>query len=332
MKTQKVKMIACSAIAVVAGRCAVLMCASSAVAESYASAQMVVPPPAVVNVSTPSESVTPPPSVAAPAEATNASTVATSASVTAVPSPVVAVPVVLPAPTVVREESKIVKTETKTVEVVAPPSVVGGSVSTENTAVALAPEFERGAVCSVYFEKGGVEGNPLKDRRRRGKGSNLKHLLPKLMSGGIPSLLKFYDNDVTRFEKKITDEKNSSKVKYNIVKWEGYLKIKKGGKYTFLVNYPMIVRYATFPRGQFEPECALVVNEERLIVPRGNQDTMHLELKSGMNKFCLVTLPGNFSSAEENATVHYKPFDSMVEPREIRPNDIFHSSEGKSDW
>lgn len=213
--------------------------------------------------------------------------------------------------------------------VVPPPVAIAASSLGNETGVKLAPEFGTGAICSVHFEKGGQTGRRVGRARQEG---GLKDLLPKLKAGSIPSLAKFYDNDATGFEKNVSADKNTAGVKYNIIKWEGYLKIKKAGKYSFMLGYPVVNQYDTILPGQFRPECALVINDQEVVVAKGDQDWLHLDLKSGMNKFSLVTLPGNFSSSGENAKVYYHPCDSMEELREIRPNDIFHCLEGKSGW
>ena len=102
----------------------------------------------------------------------------------------------------------------------------------------------------------------------------------------------------------------------NVVRWEGFLKCKLAGTYTF-----------TF--GGLGP-YSLHVNGRQYIEAGAKQMSLDVPLKVGFNKVVIVSAfnrrnPGKLA-------VGYRPKDSMSDPRPLTPADLYYDKPVEAEW
>ena len=105
------------------------------------------------------------------------------------------------------------------------------------------------------------------------------------------------------------------------IRWEGFLQMRKAGKYTFLVQKNLS------PDGTYNWICgyAIAINGKVCTTTYG-QGSFDVDLKIGYNKVEIVTLlPGNFPGVSNAPLfISMKRKGSLIEPVQLSPKCFFH--------
>ena len=119
-----------------------------------------------------------------------------------------------------------------------------------------------------------------------------------------------------KFGKDIANE-----VSFKAIRWEGFLKCKRVGTYTFLFQKKQ--------RWEFENGYSVRINGLPVIPAAYGQATCDVNLKVGWNKVEIVC---QFAS-DEPLNISFKPKGYLSEPRSLSPKDFFHDEKPEvPDW
>lgn len=110
-------------------------------------------------------------------------------------------------------------------------------------------------------------------------------------------------------------------IKARVGKWEGFLKCKRAGTYTFVL---------TCQNGSSDSEdgFSFRVNGNPAISAACRQESCDVDLKVGWNKIDIVC---QFYYGKK-LTLTFKPKTSLADPRPIAPKDLFHDQKPEEDW
>lgn len=103
----------------------------------------------------------------------------------------------------------------------------------------------------------------------------------------------------------------------NIMRWEGFIKCKRAGMYSFSFTGPGRKYYA------------FQLNGTELFSPAEGQRTVGGKLKLGWNKILLVV---ECTDSADKLELKYKPNESLSEPRSLTPAMLFHDQKPEEDW
>lgn len=163
------------------------------------------------------------------------------------------------------------------------------------------------------------------------RNAELKELYEKIDS--LSSAAAFYDKDGVKFNLK--QAQAGKDVQYNMIVWDGCVRIKTAGTYTFLFTWEV-------PSGRTIGSIALQVKDQKALAgpksgsfaERTNQGQFDVDLKAGMNKFRLcVLMGGNIPAlkADSNPVIRFKPRNAIGEARVFKPAELFHKVQ-EEDW
>ncbi|MBR6058951.1 MAG: hypothetical protein IKP58_12360 [Victivallales bacterium] len=160
---------------------------------------------------------------------------------------------------------------------------------------------------------------------RRGESKPFKEVFEKI--DDLTSLVAVIDKNDTKF-----DLKQPAYVKYNMVVWDGYLKVNEKGTYTFMVS-AWSIPYVNSFRGAF----GITINDkDTIIVTEGEcnhyQEILDAELKVGYNKvrFCFFVNPSVADAEPGNPRITYKKRNVVTPLIDINPGKLCHKVAG--DW
>lgn len=109
----------------------------------------------------------------------------------------------------------------------------------------------------------------------------------------------------------------SNSTQTNIMKWEGYIKCKRAGMYSFSFVGPHSNFYAFY------------LNDVEIISAGYGQMTVGGQLKEGWNKVVIIV---EIDHPNQKLELKYKPNESLAEPRPLTPKKMFHDEKPEEDW
>ena len=104
----------------------------------------------------------------------------------------------------------------------------------------------------------------------------------------------------------------------NLMKWEGFIKCKRAGNYSFSFVGPSGGQWYTFQ-----------LNGIDIFTKGEGQKTVSGKLKIGWNKIVMIV---ECKGAHHKLQLKYKPNESMAEPRALTPAMLFHDQKPEEDW
>jgi hypothetical protein len=143
-------------------------------------------------------------------------------------------------------------------------------------------------------------------------------------------LATFYDQDRTKFNLQQTKAKD---VHYNMIMWDGYLKIDMASTYTFLLTW---VVPPTNSGNNIDASIGLQVKDQTIICS-GNpgrdsaiEGQLDVYLNVGWNKLCLCVLTGrDINDLKQSCPViRYNPLNAITELRKLKPIELYHKLKG----
>ena len=145
----------------------------------------------------------------------------------------------------------------------------------------------------------------------------------------LTSLIAVIDKNAVKFD---LAQPEGSTLRYNMIVWDGWLKAKKAGTYTFMLT-PWSIPYVNSFRGSF----GITVNGKSAVVAEGErnvyQGVLDVDMKIGYNKvrLCFLVSPTVAAVEPQNPHITYKLRNAVGEPRELQPAMLFHKVE-EADW
>ena len=194
----------------------------------------------------------------------------------------------------------------------------GNSQQTATVATQLAGDYEKFPECRLYAT--GI----YKPFNMKYKPELFKELIEQIDSK--TSVAAFFDKNASKF-----DTKQNTNVNYDLIVWDGYIPIKKAGKYTFLITLSGIDKRGAC--GGF----ACVVGKNSIYEFGSNekhgviiQGTVDADLKVGMNKlrFCVFA---NKTDGSIKPAIRYKLQNVIGDFREFTPENLSHKV-ASEDW
>ena len=173
-----------------------------------------------------------------------------------------------------------------------------GIESASPVAIADPVNPQPGMECSAY-----LFGNTSGD-------SNWKKTLAQLSTA--PAIKKYVDKADSFNRNALPDSTRT-----NIMKWEGFIKCKKAGMYSFSFVGPRRNYYA------------FRLNGVELFSPAECQKTVGGNLKLGWNKIVVIV---ECTESNDKLELKYKPNESLSEPRLLTPAMMFHDQKPEEDW
>ena len=104
------------------------------------------------------------------------------------------------------------------------------------------------------------------------------------------------------------------------VRWEGFIKCKRAGAYTFLFQKKAF--------RQFQDGYSVRINGRNVIPAAYGEASCDANLKVGWNKIEIVAV----FRVKDPLSVSFKPKGSVAEPRPITPKDLFHDEKPEDEW
>ena len=160
-----------------------------------------------------------------------------------------------------------------------------------------------------------------------GRSSTFKDIFEDIDS--LTSLIAVIDKNAVQFD---LAQPEGSTLRYNMIVWDGWLKAKKAGTYTFMLT-PWSIPYVNSFRGSF----GITVNGKSAVVAEGErnvyQGVLDVDMKIGYNKvrLCFLVSPTVAAVEPQNPHITYKLRNAVGEPRELQPAMLFHKVE-EADW
>ena len=156
-----------------------------------------------------------------------------------------------------------------------------------------------GAVCTAY-NYGNTHGE-----------QNWNQTISKLASA--PSIKAYVDkgSDYNR-------DALPRDMRTNLMKWEGFIKCKRAGVYSFSFIGPRGGAWYTFQ-----------INGVDKFTKGEGQKTVAANLKVGWNKIVMVM---ECTETYHKMQLNYKPNESMSDPRPLTPAMLFHDQKPEEDW
>ena len=108
------------------------------------------------------------------------------------------------------------------------------------------------------------------------------------------------------------------------MRWEGFLKCKRAGVYTFTFNKPSHSDWG----GDYRSGYSVRINGKSVLPAANREASCDAPLQVGWNKVEIVC---QFHHADP-LTVSYKPKGSVSEPRPLAPKDLFHDEKPEEEW
>lgn len=128
-----------------------------------------------------------------------------------------------------------------------------------------------------------------------------------------PSIKTYVDTG-----KEYTRDALSSDTQTNLMKWEGFIKCKKAGVYSFSFVGPHGGQWYTFQ-----------LNGVDMFTKGEGQKTVGGTLKVGWNKIVMIV---ECKHPSHKLQLKYKPNESLSEPRPLTPAILFHDQKPEEDW
>ena len=116
----------------------------------------------------------------------------------------------------------------------------------------------------------------------------------------------------------------ASGVDANAIRWDGFIKCKRAGAYTFLFQKKLFRK--------FEHGYSVRINGRDVIPAAYGEASCDANLKVGWNKIEIVAVFASSLKAKGPLSVSFKPKDSVAEPRPITPKDLFHDEKPEEEW
>ena len=188
-------------------------------------------------------------------------------------------------------------------------------------------KFEKFPICKVYNVSFG------NDRDRCSE--NISKFVSEPSLKGFVAVESLYDENSSGF---VTKGKSSSS--YNVIVWDGYLPVKKPGKYAFKFVWKEVGKRITHGRGAMILAVGKDKDGKRVIpmhwkIDEYNKDmqfTFSVDFPAGMNQVQILLCASNPRGLLElNPTISYKPADVVGGYRSLNPSMLFHKVKGE-DW
>ncbi len=175
-----------------------------------------------------------------------------------------------------------------------------GIESASPVAIADPVNPQPGAVCKFYnVTRRGEIAPTVKNRVQREK----LPIIVTRVDKGTDFACNFSDKDIER----------------NVMSWEGFIKCKRAGVYTFTVF------------GAHDHEYTLEVNGNSVLSCVTHQNNATVNLKVGWNKIVFTAV--KWCRVDNDVyKMMYLPQGSLAEPRSIGPKDLFHDQKPEEDW